>query len=110
MPTNRKRIKRAPRDRITAEAVEIFRRMEALYASDDDTAMDEFWDLNVQLHMALGYGTTRPIECPVYESPEWECPYDPSHKAGVAEWNTRRERYPELFELYEALSAAARGE
>jgi hypothetical protein len=97
MVTKRTPINRPARSRITAEAVNAFRRMES--ASDDDA----FWDAHHDLHRALGL---RPWQWPAILYPDEVCPY-PAGSHAAHHWQTEREGRPEAFELYQALVEAA---
>jgi hypothetical protein len=93
MPTNRTpRRRAAPGPYITAEAVEIFRRMRAVR-----NGSDAWWALHAELHDALGL---RPWQWPAIEHPKSKCVYPPS--TGGAAW------YPHAVALWQELEAKAK--
>jgi len=96
MTTRRTPINRPVRMKITAEAVEAFRKMEVA------TTGDEWWAAHNELHDAMQLS---PRQWPAFEYPDAECPY-PAGSEAARHWQSNRDRRP-AFELYEELKKAA---
>jgi hypothetical protein len=97
MPTKRTPLRRDMRRKITPEAVEAFRRMEAAAEAD------EWWEAHSVLHKELALP---PWRWPAFEYPDAVCPY-PTGSPAAKNWQANRDGSPEAFELYRALKAAA---
>ena len=113
MTTRRTPLRRDMKRRLTPEAIDAFRRMEALRAACTCPARDwdgkpsehrscasceEWWDVHKVLHDALG---RQPHEWPCIEHPDAVCPY-PAGSFAAGQWR-RDERAVALYrELKEA--------
>ena len=97
MPIKRRISKMNP-VRITPDAVEAFKRMEAAATDEEWTAAHS--DLLDELKLP-------PWEFPAIEYPDEECPY-PAGCHAAEHWQKRRDERPHAFELYRELQQAAR--
>ena len=97
MATKRTPLNRGPRHRITPEAVEAFRAMQA---ADTD---EEWTEAHGRLHDALGLP---PWEWYAIEDPAWRCPY-PAGSWAAIKWHADRKARPHAFALFAALVEAA---
>jgi hypothetical protein len=86
--------------KITPEAVEAFVAMEN--AVDDDA----WWRWHQVLHRALGLTADFP-DWPAVEDPRAVCPY-PADSFAARGWHQDRERRPEAFARFAALTEAAK--
>jgi hypothetical protein len=119
MATKRTPIRRAANQRITPEAVEIFKSMRALRCTcppidwegkywerpDDCAGCVRWWSLHEKLGDALGI--TDPGEFPCIENPDAENPY-PVYHVQHQLWIRDRIENKHRLELFRALAEAAR--
>ena len=120
MTTKRTPLKRRAQRRITPEAVEVFRRMEAAASActcgpwdwdgeywkhEQCSACDEWWQAHGHLWVLLD---AKPWQWPCVRDPDAISPY-PEGSALAAIHERQRQERPEAFELYRALKQAANG-
>jgi hypothetical protein len=112
MTTVRHPVRPLRRMRITPEIIRAFKEMESTRGrctctpgkEGDCAACEQWWSAHSVLHSALGL---RPWQWPAFEYPDAVCPY-PDGCEAAKHWQRRRDERPEAFELYAALTEAAK--